>query len=390
MFRFDFMYLLTNMSLLLVTWYSGYKISKGHSYWKYAIAVIIAFTVVEGLRYGRGVDYMHYIDVYNFDLEKTQVLFTALNTLLKEFGIRAECCFFFYAFFFIVGAMFLLKSMRKFAAYVFPCFLVSVISHHEAFIRQFLAMSFVFVYIYILNRIIRHPKQITKFVMLVLMACAAYSIHSISAVTIFVVTIFFFFFPKPISWRITIPALFIGKFILATSFDLGYFGSLLNIAGSADVKFAVYTDNSDRWFSNDAMNVNYTRNFIIQVLETFGCASAFYLGHKICGGINGQLVVGAKKNIALENGRIYTALFNTFVLGTLVLETFYNLELVRRVAYGWYIYWFVPVALVLFYRKEFFAKKIDRFLIIGFSFWLWEYLRFLFVFVRKPLFLWDI
>lgn len=391
MFNFDFAYDSINILLLIIMWYAGYNITYGRSYWGYASLAIISFSVVEGVRYGRGIDYMHYIDVYKYNLEENQVVFTIFNKFLKSLGVLPEYAFFFYALFFILGAMLLLKSMRMYSMYVFPCFLISVISYHEAFVRQFFAISFVLVYIYVINFARNNYNRMIAFVILVLAFIIAYSIHSVSAVTILGITVIFFGVKKAFPWQLTIPALIIGKFFLASFFDWNALTPFFNIiASSSDTKFSWYAENSFAIFSDEAADSLYTRNFIIQILETFGCMSVFYLGNKICNMINNTSFAYFSQNNADEYGHLYTTLFNTFVLGTLVLESFYNLEIARRIAYGWSIFCFVPISLILFYRKYVFLEKIDKYLMLGISYWLWEYIRFLFVFEKKPLFLWDI
>ena len=142
------------------------------------------------------------------------------------------------------------------------------------------------------------------------------------------------------------------------------------------------------------MNDAYNRNIIIELLETFGCCSLAYLGYKLLhkakdtqNNINEQVKSGA---ILLGNHyNLYVSLFNISIIGLVILETFYDLEIVRRVAYCWTIFWFVPVSLILYYRKSKIFSNFDRLLMFGFFFWVWEYIRFLFVWQDVPMFIWD-
>lgn len=396
MFNFDFVYDFLNILLLWVMFYVGSLVAKNKPYWQCCSWIIIAFTLVEGVRYGRGVDYMHYIDVYNYDMEEEQVLFTSFNRFLKSLGISAEFAFMVYAFPFITGAMLMLKPMRKYAKYIFPLFLMSIISMHEAFIRQVLAMSFVFVYISVLNAeidaLINKKIKFKRLLLLVFLAFVAYSIHSVTAIAIFVVTIVMVFIKKPFPWIYTIPLLILGKFVISKSFDFSYLNSLLSFLGSSSDKFAGYTENADRWFSADAMEDAYTRNGTIQFLETFGCCALLYLGNKILTFFQSNVYSSQMAKLQIVgtgNVRLFVTLFNVFVIGIIILETFYNLEIVRRVAHCWDIFWFVPMSLILYYRKNKVFNTFDKFLMLGFTYWLWEYIRFLFVWNQTPLFIWD-
>lgn len=396
MFSFDFNYDTLNIFLLWIMYLVGRQVSKRKHYWRYCLLIILFFTLIEGVRYGRGVDYMHYVDVYKYDLEDNQILFTSLNRFLRSLGVSADYAFMVYAFPFIIGSLVMLKPLKKYACYMFPLFLMSIISIHESFIRQALAMSSVFAYINVLNTeidaLLNRKIKFNRLLLLILLAVISYSIHSVAAIAIFVMTIVMVLIKKPFPYIYTIPLLILGKFVIAKIFDFSYLNSLLSFLGSSSDKFAGYTENTDRWFSSDAMEEAYTRNGAIQLLETFGCCALLYLGNKILKYLqtssNGSVKSSLPK-VADENIRLFVALFNVFVIGIVILETFYNLEIVRRVAHCWDIFWFAPMALILYYRKNKVFNIFDKFLMLGFTFWLWEYIRFLFVWGETPLFIWD-
>ena len=393
MFNFDFAYDFINLLLIWIIYFEGSLISRGKNYWQCCWWIIIFFTLVEGVRYGRGVDYMHYLDVYNYDLEEDQILFTSLNQFLKSLGVSAEMAFMVYAFPFITGAMLMLEPMRKYAVYMFPLFLISIISNHEAFIRQMLAMSFVFIYtgrLYVLISKSGIKKlNIKDIALLSCLAFIAYSIHSIAIVGILVITLVMLCIRTQFSWHYTIPLLIIGKFFVSNSFDWSSLESFLSFLGSTNDKFSSYTENADRWFSNDAMVAGFTRNITIQFLETFGCCAILYLSDKMFATMKTGIRIKDFKTGSFDLF-YYISLFNIFVIGMLVFETFSALEIVRRVAFCWNFFWFAPMALILYYRKSKIFNRFDRFLMFGFSFWLWEYIRFLFVWSDTPLFIWDI
>lgn len=397
MFNFKFDYDCINLFLLWVMYYAGRNISRARSYWKYASLCAIVFIIVEGVRYARGVDYMHYVDIYNYDLEENQRLFTWINQRLKDIGIEAVNSFMFYAVPFILCGLRLMKEMKRYAFYMFPIFLICFISFHEAFIRQALATSFVFLYIVVLNRIQTnvscHKFKWMDFTYLLICIIVAYSIHSVTIIGLFVITIIFVFVRNPFPWSITIPLLLIGKLYMANHFDWSILNSLLNFMASQDEKLAGYAGNTDRWFSDEAMNDAYTRNISIQILETIADAVLLYLGAKVCKYVSreGVMIQSKSNDYSPSKSHLYISLYNVCVIGVFVFQTFYNLEIVRRVSYSWYLFWFVPLAMILYYRKdkEIFNKK-DQYMMYAFVFWIWDYIRFLFVFKNEPLFIWDI
>ena len=396
MFSFDFVYDTLNIFLLWIMYWVGSQVSKRKHYWRYCLLIILFFTLIEGVRYGRGVDYMHYVDVYKYDLEDNQILFTSLNRFLRSLGVSADYAFMVYAFPFIIGSLVMLKPLKKYACYMFPLFLMSIISIHEAFIRQVLALSFCFMYIRLLNEeinaIINRKISINKIICLISLVLVAYSIHSVTILAIFVVTVLMVFIKKPLPWIYTVPLLLLGKFVISKSFDFSYLNDLLSFLGSSSDKFAGYTEDADRWFSAEGMNDAYTRNGAIEFLETFGCCALLYLGRKVLiklYDISSVTKTNASIVVSNRNLCLMITLFNASVIGFLILETFYNLEIVRRVAYCWNIFWFVPISLILYYRKSKIFNTFDRLLMLGFTYWLWEFIRFLFVWADTPMFIWD-
>ena len=63
-------YLLLQSVLIVMSIILGIKLisrtgkSGNRKYWFYSIAYILLFAIIEGLRYGRGIDYLHYEDLY--------------------------------------------------------------------------------------------------------------------------------------------------------------------------------------------------------------------------------------------------------------------------------------------------------------------------------------
>lgn len=400
MFNFDFTYDFIYLFLFGLMMIVGNNVSKGKNYWPSCFWIILFFTLIEGVRYSRGVDYLHYIDVYNYDLESKEVLFTTINRGLKSLGVTAEYAFMFYAFPFIWGAMTLMKPMKKYAKYMFPIFLMSIIFIHESFPRQAFSLSFVFFYMAKLNDIIEtfpHRKiQIIQWAELATYALVAYSIHSVAIIGIFVTTLVMLFLKRPFPWVFTVPIILIGKFVIAKSFDFSYINGLLQFLGSTNEKFGGYVDNANRWFSEEAINSLYDRNILVEILESFGCCSFAYLGCKFFNRFceyKDKIKENIHKNRVLmslgTHYNLYVSLFNISIIGYIVFETFYNLEIVRRVAYSWTIFWFVPISLILYYRNCRIFNKFDRLLMLGFFFWAWEFIRFLFVWENVRMFIWD-
>ena len=66
-------YIVLHVLLVLITYMSCKKIKfqSSHKYWQYAMWAIIAFTLEEGLRWGRMIDWCMYYGAYASILEET-------------------------------------------------------------------------------------------------------------------------------------------------------------------------------------------------------------------------------------------------------------------------------------------------------------------------------
>ena len=146
-FSLDIDYLFITLFLVFIYYIAGSNIAKGKSYWQSSILCIISMVFIMGVRYNRGNDYMHYIAVYEYDLEDNQILFTWFNNLLKSFDTHPIEIFAYYAFPFAVFSLFLLKRYKLYAKYLLPLFVVGWLQYEESMIRQILGFSFGFVYL---------------------------------------------------------------------------------------------------------------------------------------------------------------------------------------------------------------------------------------------------
>ena len=94
--RIDYVLLLILLFLIFII-YSRLVVSKEEksiyerNYWLYAIVPIIAFSLIEGLRYARGVDYIGYVYTYLQSLDpkvENEPLFMLLNKGMLLMGFR--------------------------------------------------------------------------------------------------------------------------------------------------------------------------------------------------------------------------------------------------------------------------------------------------------------
>lgn len=151
---YDLLFLL----MLCILFFCGKEISKtGKIFSKGGIIAIVAFTLNEGLRYGRGIDY----NVYgrNFDfyengvvIDKSEFLYGALIKFLIHIDASYQVLIVIQSFLFIFSLLYLLKNYRDIIQYALPLFALLSLAGFENLIRWFLGIPFIIIGLYFLSK----------------------------------------------------------------------------------------------------------------------------------------------------------------------------------------------------------------------------------------------
>ena len=403
MLGIDVVYIIVNLILLSVFYLVGGKISKGENWAENAIMCVIAFTLILGLRYGRGNDYFHYVDIYEYGYnEGQQLVFTWINGFLKLLGVGRYSFFLFYSFMEILCAMFFLKRYKKYAQYILPLFLIATIVFNEYQIRQALGFSFVLLCLDALFGI-HHMKKVSltsinreKLALVILYFTLAYSIHSACGYMLIIMILIYFLYQRTIPLKISIPVLLLATYFFSEWFDYSWLNPMLTQFVEDDERMSIYIENSDKWFSSEGMEEKYTRNPIVLVAEMAGTISLYILGSKVI-------------NKYVHRADACT-MYNFFVIGSILQNAFRQLELLNRIGGDFAMFWFFPLSLVLYYRKDLLGirfyikdmsgqlsyikrlahnKKIYKVLMVCLLWYAYDYLKYLFMRGDMTLFIWD-
>ena len=160
-------------------------------------------------------------------------------------------------------------------------------------------------------------------------------------------------------------------------FDFGYLNPILDMLSGQDEKIDSYTENSEFWFEEEAIDEKYTRNPIVLVFEILGNSALFYYGYEII-------------KYVRKNDRISCTLYNTYIIGTYIMVAFRNLEILNRIGYVYQLFWFYPLCLVLYYFPKCKFSLIKKLILCFLIFFMYSYLKYLFFKEREmTLFLWD-
>lgn len=148
--------LLKSLELVIFIYY-GFILSKTkrqEEYWKKALVPILAFTIVEGLRFGRLIDYNVYYFRYesigeNFNSENYELLFKLIIYAFYNSGFSYPFFIAACSLFLIFSVFVLFQNYRQYLQYVLPLLPFCVVQS-ENYIRWYLAFSFVLLALYCL------------------------------------------------------------------------------------------------------------------------------------------------------------------------------------------------------------------------------------------------
>lgn len=381
---FDIDYILLNILMLATFMYVGKYISKGANYWKYATMSLIVFTFVLGSRYDRGWDYEGYVYGYRvLDEKYNQYGFTFINKTLQAFQVDDYHIFYYYAFITMLGGLVFLKRYKQYGLYIFPAFLLATYYLDEYQVRQSLSYGFLFIYILQLFELkfdtlkeIFSSKNIKCLFIGTIFLFFSYIIHTANILNAAIITILYLFVRVPIPYVISIPIVFFSSYILPRIYDLSYIMPILNLLGDQNDMFDRYIDTSDKWFSSSAFSSEYVENPIVKAIETVGVSSLLYFGYKL---------IKLKKI-----GQDAIAMYNFFFIGTVITLGFKLMQMLARVGNNMRCFWFFPIALVLYYRKDLVRNKLEGILFFFLIYWLYGFLKYLFMHNGMCLFLWDV
>lgn len=323
-------------------------------FWKIALIPIILYSIILGCRYGWGNDYPWY--KYRFEhpygYEEEDFGFRLLNLFIHELGCNYVGAFIIYSLIFIVGACILIKGYKE-NKYMLALFLPATLIFSTFAIRQAIAHAFVFIGLYFL-----HKKKWYSFIFFTLIT---YSIHPSAIITLLICTCIYFLFNKPLKYEVTIPI-----YIIATLFSnyfneqITYIISNLIPFISFDNKFQSYIDQSDYWFSSDAINEEWKQGPITLIISMCFHIAIIYTGY---------ISLKYRPNTKV----IY--LYNSTILGFIIFRLTFYFEILRRIANPFVLLYFIPLGYSLYifshdwrlYKKrEIYLCKICHICIISY------------------------
>lgn len=372
-------FVLLNLLLLTVFYYSGKIISRGGNYWQYARYCIITYTIVLGCRFARGNDYFGYSTLFAEGITHNEnPMFSFVNFILSFIGFNQYSCFIAYALVFVSCAMWFMKDYRPYAQYMFPCFLIGYILFEESMIRQAFSYSFFFLYIRQLFRIKEtrlHKLWENKkeLAMLLLLWILTTSIHTGNLFSLILITFFYFFYKHAFSPKIAIPIYIICTYILPNNIDYSLLNPILEFAASNNDLAAAYYKNADIWFSKAGQQDIYEKNIIAEGLQVLGSSTFIFLTY--------QTIKHRRRH-----QRMLISILNMFIIGICIESLFVKLEILHRIGQTIDQIGYLALPFILFYRP--FYTSNYKILYVFLLWFMYYYIKYCF-FSPWAMFIWD-
>lgn len=310
--------------------------SYDRDFWGTTAFFIIAYTLIVGLRYGWGHDYVRYEYLYNmleYDSSKDyDVAFWNFYKVVKAIDLPFCGWLLISTLTIIVSYFYIVKAMKG-DKYMLMLFLPATITITTYAMRQFQAIAYINIAVGLLlfsdNLLLRKKISITISAILLLLAY-----HTHAASIVYAAPFIAFIFLKKIGalpYKTTIIA-YIGCIVFSSIINAIFSEYIINLAQNFTVTDHLqgYVDQVEgRVLGDDAIDE-----------ATYGYGGAFQIFHYI-GYIALLYVTGRALKIAPN--RNVTIIYNIVVIALLLQEVFFLQEIMKRLITPFFVLYFIPL-----------------------------------------------
>lgn len=330
-------YIILNISLFITLIVTGYYISKYNNfdskrYWIIASTSIIVYSIIEGLRYDRGTDYMQYKDLFEYSLNiqaiegfgQVEPLFIIFNKFFRFFNFSYPYIFIFYSLILIIAAYYFIKDHKNVALFAVPFFLMSTISQSENLVRQFMAFSFILISLrFLLN------NSWIKFGVLITMAVLTHA----SSILILPFLLLLKYVKNPFGNLYIILGLYFLSWLWKPQYWGNYVTFFQNIASSFNF-YQGYLTNADIWLSGERLADVNSHFPLLSIIKTF----LFNVG----------MIVLGYRILDKYRSNNYSFYFFLYVIGAISQRLTYLVEPLYRISLVFYMFWFIVLAYIVY------------------------------------------
>ncbi len=308
------------------------KSKSSRVFWARSSVAIVIFSLIEGLRYCRGVDYFGYMRGYLFpddDSERGNAALDTLNAILRFFDCHFVLVFVTYSFIFIVSAFLLLRCWKQESKYMFAFLLPLCLIYQENLVRQNIAFSFVLIGMAFLIK--------KRYYIALLFGIIALWFHIAVAILILSIVLAYFVVKrKYCHYTVVIAIDFLILFIINTEL-VSEIATVMTLLDLGDSKYQAYVNNADRWFSDDNNNVDVARSQISNFVRLLSNSAYYYLGYYCC---------KLKKELS------YITIYNISVVGFLFVDLTYTYDIIVRMFMPLQMLSFIILGSIYLYKHE--------------------------------------
>lgn len=317
------------------------------NYWNYLSLFVILFTLIIGLRYGWGNDYLSYKYRMQHPQGDEDEFYGLTNTFLSCIGFNYVMTYMLYAFL-LVTSVFKLVRNFPYNKYMLALFLPAMFFIGTSTIRQGFATSFL-----LLGMAYIYERKWIKAVIAILLSV---NIHTAILIPM---SLFVGFYALSLVWKKPLPLIIVLPLYIVVSFSTDAVSSWFvgNFASSFDWlsnfgKFESYADRSSYWFGEEGLSDIYEQSTFALILSTLFQSSYIYIAYKAI-------------NIE-KNSRNIIYLYNSTVLGLFILRIGMLLEIIHRIGDTMFAFYFIPLGFAFStYRSHWNTlKKKDRYLFV--------------------------
>ena len=300
--------------MLFVLYQCGKSLRKDYRIFSAAgVVSMLVYTLNEGLRFGRGIDYNVYWKLYEevakgWDIEKDYA-FTLFSKVLITIGAPYQVEILIMSFVFILSTLFLLKNYKEIIPLALPLFVFLSMRQVENMVRWYLGYSFILIGLsFLLSR------AENKIIIYILFSILAFFIHFGLAP---VAAIFFLiylrktpFFPPYITLL-----LFYGIYFFFDSRFMLNFIEYINVFTlmNSDIS-SYYVQNAEYWLTGGFAGMG-SLNTSIRLVELITLSVLVIIGYK-------PLESMHNKNLVFS--------YNLFIIGLLLFPVSKHIELIIR------------------------------------------------------------
>ena len=342
-----FTYWSLKILLVVVLVFCGYGISykQPKDFKVYAVLAALFYSLVQGLRWHRGQDYMHYYGdlTGNWQTPNPEILYKTIVELLSNvLQLPYWGSFIVYSLLLISSVLLIFKIYPKAAIWGLPLFFIITQDSSENIIRQYLAISFVIFAYYAFLK----GKKILTFALL----CCVPMIHLAGLIAV-VAFLLLALFKMPLKRPWLLLCIYVAFYFF---WDAAYFEGITKFISTLglgrDTKMQSYLQNSARWFTREgSLSRVLGRN-----AGTFSLInnSAIFLSQIII------IYYGFKAQLA--DRRLQIVFYFSFI-ATIFNTISGDIEMYRRL-YNWFVYLTPFLIGVALYKIP--MKKFERYAVI--------------------------